>query len=85
MYNNVCFFFSMYTILFFFLCHLVAPKGGCPSPRACGAYPLTSPGFIATTFSCYIVVCDGDDTTLVPMQVVVIKDASRTGVIVCDL
>jgi hypothetical protein len=31
------------------------------------------------------VVCDGDDTTLVPMQVVVIRDASRTGVIVCDL
>jgi hypothetical protein len=36
MYTINLFYFILLFILFF---HLVAPKGGCPSPRAYGAYP----------------------------------------------
>ena len=47
MYNNFFFLFYVYHTFFFF--HLVAPKGGCPSPRACGAYPKR-PGYSYNTF-----------------------------------
>ena len=43
MYSNNIFFFYVYYYYYFLFLSLVAPKGGCPSPRACGAYPPTGP------------------------------------------
>ena len=36
----IFFFFLMSTHSFFFFLHLLPPWGGCPSPWACGAYPM---------------------------------------------
>ena len=48
MYNTIFFFFSMSANFFFF--SLVAPKGGCPSPRACETYPQLAPVLSGSSF-----------------------------------
>ena len=56
MYTNILFLCIIINFFFSFLCillivfSLVALKGGCPSPRACGAYPPTSPAYISCKF-----------------------------------
>ena len=43
---RIIFFFLMSTNSFFFFFNLLPPWGGCPSSRACGAYPKARHGHL---------------------------------------